>query len=216
MRTRTVKNIVALLIALIVFAIAATFVYVYVIDPLLTETETPDTPDDPDTPGDTPVTPDLGDQDEPVGPNALTIATGGEIYGDGDKCYFAEGANTFTFSHSGATVKISANPNCNFDYSVDSQIYRWSSVTDLSTAISLTTSSDSFTATIPDGDTIEALIARVHAVDETSVEVLSALPNSAPLFKITVSCNGQTSTLTAAYGFDVDSIELDQSQIIFG
>ena len=186
MRTRTVKNIVALLIALIVFAVAATVVYVYVIDPLLTETETP------------------------------TIATGGEIYGDGDKCYFAEGTNTFTFSHSGATVTISANPNCNFDYSVDSQIYRWSSVTDLSTAISLTVSSDSFTVTIPDGDTIEALIARVHAVDETSVEVLNALPNSAPLFKITVSCNGQTSTLTAAYGFDVDSIELDQSQIVFG
>lgn len=205
MRTRTVKNIVALLIALIVFAVAATFIYVYVIDPLLTETETPDTPEG-----------DPGDQDEPVDPNVLTISTGGEIYGDGDKCYFAEGANTFTFSHSGATVKISANPNCNFDYSVDSQIYRWSSVTDLSTAISLTASSDSFTVTIPDGDTIEALIARVHAVDETSVEVLSALPNSAPLFKITVSCNGQTSTLTAAYGFDVDSIELDQSQIIFG
>lgn len=216
MRTRTVKNIVALLIALIVFAVAATVVYVFVIDPLLTETETPDTPDNPDTPGDTPLTPGPGDQDEPVDPNALTISTGGEIYGDGDKCYFAEGANTFTFSHSGATVTISPNPNCNFDYSVDSQIYRWSSVTDLSTAISLTTSSDSFTVTIPDGDTIEALIARVHAVDETSVEVLSALPNSAPLFKITISCNGQTSTLTAAYGFDVDSIELDQSQIIFG
>lgn len=215
MKTRTVKNIIALLIALIVFAVAATVVYVYVIDPLLTETETPDNPD---TPGDTPETPgdDPGDQDEPVDPNALTIATGGEIYGDGDKCYFAEGMNTFTFSHSGATVKISANPDCNFDYSVDSQIYRWSSVTDLSTAISLTVSSDSFTVTIPDGDTIEALIARVHAVDDTSVEVLSALPNSAPLFKITVSCNGQTSTLTAAYGFDVDSIELDQSQIIFG
>lgn len=215
MKTRTVKNIIALLIALIVFAVAATVVYVYVIDPLLTETETPDNPD---TPGDTPETPgdDPGDQDEPVDPNALTIATGGEIYGDGDKCYFAEGMNTFTFSHSGATVKISANPDCNFDYSVDSQIYRWSSVTDLSTAISLTVSSDSFTVTIPDGDTIEALIARVHAVDDTSVEVLSALPNSAPLFKIAVSCNGQTSTLTAAYGFDVDSIELDQSQIIFG
>lgn len=205
MRTRTVKNIVALLIALIVFAVAATVIYVYVIDPLLTETETPDTPEG-----------DPGDQDEPVDPNVLTISTGGEIYGDGDKCYFAEGANTFTFSHSGATVKISANPNCNLDYSVDNQIYRWSSVTDLSTAISLTASSDSFTVMIPDGDTIEALIARVHAVDETSVEVLSALPNSAPLFKITVSCNGQTSTLTAAYGFDVDSIELDQSQIIFG
>lgn len=213
MRTRTVKNIIALLIALIVFAVAATVVYVYVIDPLLTET-----PDDPDTPGDTPETPgdDPGDQDEPVDPNALTISTGGEIYGDGDKCYFAEGTNTFTFSRSGATVTISANPDCNVDYSVDSQIYRWSSVTDLSTAISLTVSSDSFTVTIPDGDTIEALIARVHAVDDTSVEVLSALPNSAPLFKITVSCNGQTSTLTAAYGFDVDSIELDQSQIIFG
>ena len=213
MRTRTVKNIVALLIALIVFAVAATVVYVYVIDPLLTET-----PDDPDTPGDTPETPgdDPGDQDEPVDPNALTISTGGEIYGDGDKCYFAEGTNTFTFSRSGATVTISANPDCNVDYSVDSQIYRWSSVTDLSTAISLTVSSDSFTVTIPDGDTIEALIARVHAVDDTSVEVLSTLPNSAPLFKITVSCNGQTSTLTAAYGFDVDSIELDQSQIIFG
>lgn len=213
MRTRTVKNIVALLIALIVFAVAATVVYVYVIDPLLTET-----PDDPDTPGDTSETPGdgPGDQDEPVDPNALTISTGGEIYGDGDKCYFAEGTNTFTFSRSGATVTISANPDCNVDYSVDSQIYRWSSVTDLSTAISLTVSSDSFTVTIPDGDTIEALIARVHAVDDTSVEVLSALPNSAPLFKITVSCNGQTSTLTAAYGFDVDSIELDQSQIIFG
>ena len=197
MRTRTVKNIIALLIALIVFAVAATVVYVYVIDPLLTET-----PDDPDTPGDTPETPgdDPGDQDEPVDPNALTISTGGEIYGDGDKCYFAEGTNTFTFSRSGATVTISANPDCNVDYSVDSQIYRWSSVTDLSTAISLTVSSDSFTVTIPDGDTIEALIARVHAVDDTSVEVLSALPNSAPLFKITVSCNGQTSTLTAAYG----------------
>lgn len=212
MRNSSVKNLIIALIALLVFAVAATIVYVYVIAPIIDNggIDIPG-PDDPDTPGDNPEDPNA-----PVDPTALTISTGGELYGDGDKCYFAEGANTFTFSHSGATVTISANPNCNFDYSVDSQIYRWSSVTDLSTAISLTTSSDSFTVTIPDGDTIEALIARVHAVDETSVEVLSALPNSAPLFKITISCNGQTSTLTAAYGFDVDSIELDQSQIIFG
>lgn len=212
MRNSSVKNLIIALIALLVFAVAATIVYVYVIAPIIDNVgiDIPG-PDDPDTPGDNPEDPNA-----PVDPTALTISTGGELYGDGDKCYFAEGANTFTFSHSGATVTISANPNCNFDYSVDSQIYRWSSVTDLSTAISLTTSSDSFTVTIPDGDTIEALIARVHAVDETSVEVLSALPNSAPLFKITISCNGQTSTLTAAYGFDVDSIELDQSQIIFG
>lgn len=202
MRNSSVKNLIIALIALLVFAVAATVVYVYVIAPIIDNggIDIPG-PDDPDLPDD---------------PDGITITKNDTTYADGDKCYFAEGVNTFTLSHAGATVAISANPDCNFDYSVDSQIYRWSSVTDLSTAISLTASSDSFTVTIPDGDTIEALIARVHAVDETSVEVLSALPNSAPLFKITVSCNGQTSTLTAAYGFDVDSIELDQSQIIFG
>lgn len=198
------------MIALIVFAVAATIVYVYAIEPIINGSDSPIDPDDPGT-----VT-DPDDPNTPIDPDALTISIDGKVFGDGDKCYIDEGVNTFELSSSGAAVKIAANPACNFDYSVDDQIYRWSSINDLSTVVSLSVSESSFSITIPDGDTIEALIARVHAVDETSVEVLSALPNSAPLFKITISCNGQTSTLTAAYGFDVDSIELDQSQIIFG
>lgn len=199
MRNSSVKNLIIALIALIVFAVAATIVYVYVIAPII------------DNGGiDIPGPDDPSDQDD------ITISNAGNVYRNGDKCYFAEGVNTFALSHSGATVTISANPDCNFDYSVNDQIYRWSALTDLSTVVSLSVSSDSFSITLPDGDTVEALIARAHATTADTVELLSSLPNSAPLFRITVQVDDQTATLTAAYGFDLDYIELDQSQIIFG
>lgn len=201
MKTRTLKNIIALIIALIVFALAATIIYVYVVDPIINDEQTtPDTPDDPGS---------------PVDPGAIAIAHDGEIFVDGDKCYFAEGVNTFTLSHAGATVAISANPDCNFDYSVDDQIFRWGGLTDLSTVINLVVHADSFSVTIPDGETIEDLIARAHAVPSDSVELLSALPNSAPIFRILVTADDQTATLSAAYSFDIDTIDLDQSQIVF-
>ena len=199
MRNSSVKNLIIALIALLVFAVAATIVYVYVIAPII-DNGGIDIPG-PDAPS---------DQDD------ITISNAGNVYRNGDKCYFAEGVNTFALSHSGATVTISANPDCNFDYSVNDQIYRWSALTDLSTVVSLSVSTDSFSITLPDGDTVEALIARAHATTADNVELLSSLPNSAPLFRITVKVGDQTAALTAAYGFDLDYIELDQSQIIFG
>lgn len=202
MRNSSVKNLIIALIALLVFAVAATVVYVYVIAPIIDNGGI-------DIPG--PDDPDLTDD-----PDGITITKNDTTYADGDKCYFTEGVNTFALSHLGATVTISANPDCNFDYSVNDQIYRWSALTDLSTVVSLSVSSDSFSIALPDGDTVEALIARAHATTTDTVELLSSLPNSAPLFRITVTVGDQTATLTAAYGFDLDYIELDQSQIIFG
>lgn len=202
MRNSSVKNLIIALIALIVFAVAATIVYVYVIAPIIDNggIDIPG-PDDPDLPDDS---------------DGITITKNDTTYAAGDKCYFSEGVNTFALSHSGATVTISANPDCNFDYSVNDQIYRWSALTDLSTVVSLSVSTDSFSITLADKDTVEALIARAHATTTDTVELLSSLPNSAPLFRITVTVGDQTATLTAAYGFDLDYIELDQPQIVFG
>lgn len=190
---RTLKNLAGILVALLIFIIAASVIYVYIIEPMIDD-----------------VDPSPDDQD-------LTLTSlDGTVYRNGDNVFFSEGLNTFSVSSHDVTITIAANPEYDFDYSVGEFVYRWKSVTDLSGALFLTKYDNSFSISIPNEDTLEELIARSQSTTAENVSILTTVPDSAAIFLITIREGSDSATFTAAYGFAVSEIELDQSQIIFG
>ncbi|MCM1368206.1 MAG: hypothetical protein NC184_05320 [Roseburia sp.] len=115
------------------------------------------------------------------------------------------------------TVKIVPNTDKDFEYTVDEKVYKYSKISDLSTAFNLTKQPTYFEFTVTENMNIQSVIATQYPGKTVEIDK-SAMQNNPYPFKLVISSYSGSVTYNILFGIPgakVTSVVFDKTSIVF-